>query len=261
MAHMQSIKVVLRAVCILALAAVGYADDFRVESKVFVGKEKEPVVQSLTLFKSGFVYDFLSEPAHVAIYDRVQARFVLLDQVNKIRTEVKGSDIVAFTDQIKNMAGISKNQLVQFHANPKFEVRYQYGNPEMVLHSSQLTYHIDTVEAPSSAAAQQYREFSDWFARLNVMIDPQAMPPFARMAVNQELATRDLLPKVVRLEQGGEALRSQHDITWRLSRHDDELIAGIGNQIAMFRVVSFNDFRAGGKSAVQAASATSPVKK
>ncbi|MCU0875712.1 MAG: hypothetical protein MUE50_25550, partial [Pirellulaceae bacterium] len=39
-----------------AMPAMG--EDFRIETDVFLGAEKEPVAQSVTLFSGGLVYDF-----------------------------------------------------------------------------------------------------------------------------------------------------------------------------------------------------------
>ena len=69
----------LAAVCgTLAVAVIGStraaAEDFRVDTEVFNGDEKEPFAESLTLFAGGRVYDFLlNEPQEITITRAMRA--------------------------------------------------------------------------------------------------------------------------------------------------------------------------------------------
>ena len=54
----------------LLTAGSTFAEDFRIQTRVYRGDEETPVSQNLTLFRAGVVYDFLSEPAETTIYDR-----------------------------------------------------------------------------------------------------------------------------------------------------------------------------------------------
>ncbi len=46
------------------------ADDFRIETKVFTGKETEPSSETLTLFRGGQVFDFLTKPNEITLFDK-----------------------------------------------------------------------------------------------------------------------------------------------------------------------------------------------
>ena len=63
----------ISAVSLLAcqiLLTLAMAEDFRVETDVFVGGEKEPVAQNVTLFSGGLVYDFpLIGPQEITVFD------------------------------------------------------------------------------------------------------------------------------------------------------------------------------------------------
>src|SRR6266700_184172 len=64
------------------------ADDFRVESKVYAGKDDAPSGESLTLFAGDRAYDFLSSPQEITVFDFSRDEIALLDPVRKVRTEL-----------------------------------------------------------------------------------------------------------------------------------------------------------------------------
>jgi NAD-dependent SIR2 family protein deacetylase len=80
------------ALCIVVVTLAGMAaplaaDDFRIETKVYAGKDK--VSHNTTLFEAGYVYDYLSDPERVAVFDQHHGRFIVLDPVRKVKSEVK----------------------------------------------------------------------------------------------------------------------------------------------------------------------------
>jgi hypothetical protein len=136
---------------------------------------------------------------------------------------------------------------MNFAAAPDFQVDFEQSN-ELTLTSDFVTYKLTTIPANTPEASQQYREFSDWYARFNAMSNPGAMPPFPRMAVNDELAKRALVPTQVHLTIaaaiGAKAvsLRSEHHVAWRLLPSDHKKIAETGRQLATFKSVDFSKF-------------------
>ena len=82
---------------------------------------------------------------------------------------------------------------MNFAAAPNFEVDFEQ-NSELTLTSDFMTYQLTTIPANTPEAAQQYHEFSDWYARFNAMSNPGSAPPFPRMAVNEELANGRWFP-------------------------------------------------------------------
>ncbi len=64
---------------VLALVRSVLADEFRIESKVFSAKDEAPTSESLTLFDDGRVYDFLTSPREITVFDISRSRIVLLD--------------------------------------------------------------------------------------------------------------------------------------------------------------------------------------
>jgi hypothetical protein len=136
---------------------------------------------------------------------------------------------------------------MQFAADPDFKIDVAQ-NGDLTFSSQFITYELETVPANTPEAAQQYREFSDWYARFNAMATPGSTPPFPRMAVNDELFKRALLPTEVQLTiaatPGVKAatLRSEHNVAWRLLPKDHKKIAETGHQLATFKPVDFDKF-------------------
>jgi hypothetical protein len=245
---------------ILAMScASAWGEDFRIESKTFSGKEKMPASETVTLFRAGVVYDYLTDPPGVAVFDKAHGRFILLNPTRKVKTEIKTDDVLTFAQSIKGAAGQSQNKFLKFSANPEFHSQFDEEREELNLTSPYMSYQVLTVKAKNLAAAQQYREFLDWYARLNAITNPSSLPPFPRLVPNEHLANRELIATQVQLtipSQGplggkSQELRSEHKVTWRLLPRDLDKIAETANQLTAFKPVSFNDYRttAGNRSA------------
>ena len=81
---------------------IGMAQDFRIETDVFLDEEKEPVVETLTIFTNGLVYDFmLTGTEEVTLFDRDRNRLVLMDTERKVKTELTMDSILSFVAQMK----------------------------------------------------------------------------------------------------------------------------------------------------------------
>ncbi len=231
--------------------AMARAEDFRVESTVFANKQKEPVSRSSTVFHAGVIYDYLADPPRTAVLDRTRGRFILLDADRHEKAELPLETISTAVASLRGMAEKSPNAFLKFVANPQFDPQIDQETEELVFASPVLTYRLKTVAAPSAEAGQQYREFLDWTARLNAILTPAAPPPFARLAVNDEVARRNLMSETVELvipkqwALGGRSLtlRSEHVLTWRLLEKDHDQIARTGSQMASFKLIPFADYR------------------
>ena len=57
-----------------------------------------------------------------------------------------------------------------------------------------MTYQLLLRKATNRAIWQQYCDFSDWYARLNTLLNPGSKLPFARLAVNAALARHEAIP-------------------------------------------------------------------
>jgi hypothetical protein len=208
------------------------ADDFRIETKVFVGKETEPASEDLTLFRGEQVYDFLSKPKEVTVFDKPRSRVILLDPARRVKTEVTTERLMAFSDELRTWCGKQADPLLKFAANPRFDQSLDKASGELVFTSPFMTYRIATVKAGSDDIARQYLEFSDSYARLNAMTNPGSTPPFPRLTIDEALFLSHAVPERVQLTMpprsrfGGKTtvVRSEHSVNWRLLDADQQRI-------------------------------------
>lgn len=236
---------------VVGVQAILLADDFRIETKVFVAKDKHPSSQNMTLFQAGYVYDYLqTEPQRTAVFDRQRGRFILLDPERKVKVEIKTDDVLVFAEKFHSWAAKNSNGFMRFAADPEFDITFTEAG-HLTLASDHITYQLKTTPARTPEAAQQYREFSDWYARFNVMSNLGATPPFPRLAVNKELAKRGVVPSEVLLTIPSQAtlgvlpvsMRSEHHVSWRLLQKDLKQIAETANQLTTFKPVDLAEFQ------------------
>lgn len=248
------------ATLFLALVAVApaglvRAEDFRVENKVFSGNDSDPSVESTTLFYNGVVYDYLKKPAEIIVLDTDHGRFVLLDTERRMKTELTTKEVEAFVDRFREQAARRAarhdNPFVAFQAEPKFEKEFDESSRELTFSSPWMTYRVVTADAGSEEIAQQYRQFADWQARLNSVINRRATPPLARLMVNAELEQREELPREVHLTltpPGGFprkriTARSEHQLIRTVVESDRARVLQAGQFMAIFQPVSFEEYQ------------------
>ena len=185
-----------------------------------VNGSPRPVCEVTTLFRSGFVYDFLRHPEikdpETTIFDPFKGRLVVIDPERKLWTQVSAADIQDFTSKLRIEAAGHTDGLLNFLAAPKFKETTENG--QTVLTSAFIVYKLKTVPAKSAEVSHEYAEFSHWFAQLNVMVKPGQLPPFARLKINEMLEERQLLPTEVQLTiEPKEPRVANHDAPRRAS--------------------------------------------
>lgn len=242
------------AICTVAISSFGvataWAADFRVENKVFLGSDKEPLSESTTIFTAGIIYDYLVEPGEVTVLDIARGRFFLLDTRLKLKTQLSSQLVKASTDSLKNRTDLSSDPFIAFLIKPSFDCQADDARGELLFSSAMLEYRVLTEPARTPEVAEQYRQFSDWYARLNSYIRPDTPPPFARMLVNEELGKRGELPREVHLtlkpKQGLGSrkvrMHSQHNIVSLLGDVDRRRVAETAEYLAVFEPVSLKEY-------------------
>ena len=121
----RQLAVLLTIVCLVwvgMLPALG--DSFRIENEVFVENETEPRTQSTTIFYEDLVYDFLKDPQEITVFDPAAGRIVLLDPVQKIRTELSARDLGLVSEQLRAWAADQPDGFLRFSASPDFKEDY-----------------------------------------------------------------------------------------------------------------------------------------
>jgi hypothetical protein len=243
-----------------ATAVSAAAEGFRIETKVFVGKDKEPKSTATTLFLNGLVYDFLSEPEQVAVFSKPRGnkpgRFILLDKERRVRTEFSTEKLSGAMDKLYKWASQQKDPFLKFAADPKFDESYDKESGKIVLTSYEENYRIDTTTPDRPETLAEYREFLDWYTKLNTLLEA-GPPPGPRLQVNAALAKHKLIPTRVELTRHGDdkPIRAEHDFTWRLSQADRKRIDEVNDSQAAYKLVENDEFVRGMRSDAEAATA------
>jgi len=224
-------------------------EGFRVESKVFFGSDKEPKTESTTIFCRGLVYDYLKSPAETIVLDAARGRFVLLDRERRVRTEVTTQEVLGLCENLRKWAAMQTDSYLKFLAAPTFEEQPDERTGELVFQSPWLTYRVTTADAESESVVRQYREFCDWYARLNARLNPGYKLVFARLAINEAICKHGQVPREITLALPRKALafqkstiRSEHQFISHLVESDRDRIAQTSQFMAIFKPVDFAEY-------------------
>lgn len=236
----------------LGISTSSWAIDFRIENKVYLGHRQHPVVETTTIFYNGAVYDFLKKPPEVIIFQKEQGLFVLLDTERRKKTQVRLEEVEAFVERLRRRADEYSDPFVAFLARPHFEKTFDDNARELTLSSPWMTYRVVTVDAESSELAADYRAFADALAQLNALLNPQGLPPFARLVLNAELQRREEIPKEVYLtihpDRGvlpkrRTVIRSEHQLVRHISEADRARVQQAIEFQNLFPQVSFDQYQ------------------
>ncbi len=227
------------------------AEDFRVESSIYVGEATEPVSRSLTIFRAGVTYDHLLADHEITVFDPARRRFVLLDTKREIRADIKMEEIARFCEALRRRVLASKDEFLRFTAAPTLDVSFNDDEGTLTLADPLLKYTAWGEVAPRDRDWGAYQQFMDWYARLNAFTRPGTIPPFPRLELNAALREHNFIPTEVELNipaqqwLGGEDLtvRSRHILRWRLLDVDKQVLNRTHECLGTFRQVEYTEFR------------------
>lgn len=236
----------------LVLAQSARGQELRIETSVYVGEETEPVSEAQTLFDGEMAYHFVEKPAQVTIYRAPgpgrDGQFIILDLDREQRTDISTKRIGGLMKKLSKWAAEQDDSLLKFSAQPMFEESFDENTGVLTLENPAWNYTVATVPAENPQALKRYREFADWYSRLNTMLH-STPPPGARLELNKTLAIHKVVPVEIRrsIESQDDSLRATHLFTWRLSREDHQRIDATRGQLASFEKVDNAEFIARGK--------------
>jgi len=156
------------------------------------------------------------------------------------------------TVRLKEWASRQPDDFLQFLAAPKFEEAFDRDAAELTFESPWMSYRLKTVPVEEAETARQYREFCDWYCRLNTQLNPGSRPPFARMIVNEALQRYGQFPQQVDLtihpgKDGFLAkkitIRSEHQLIRRLLESDRSRVAQTDQYMAIFKPLGFEEYQ------------------
>ncbi len=249
----------------LALSATATAQDFHVETTLYAVGRSEPreLMQSITLFHAGKTYDFIPPLGELIIFDPAHGQFTLMNTRQRRMTEVHLDEVNRMLDmarralndhlqmlQAETKPNQSAIEQILFQFNPQFERSMTQTNagPQIELKSKFFDYRVLAAPAPTPAHAFVYLNYADWIVRLNYVLQPGAILPEQRLALDSALREAKLVPVDVNFTiVGGESatVRAQHHIYWELNERDRELVRQWDGLISRHELkkVSFQDYQ------------------
>lgn len=223
----------------LALLASGTerfagAQEFRLESQMYVTGQDRPVADNLTLFSDHLIHDFSFAPdgsqtlIEIAIYDASRRRFVLVDVAREVRVEVEKFSAVQMLEQLR--ATLGEDPAEAWLVRPGFRETIDLDAKRIALDGTRVHYDAKCDTCTDAAVQARLYEFLDQFTLLGAT-DPRRFPPFARMQFNQALKKNGLIPVEVQLKidsnelsERGLQAHSRHNLVYQLSSADRERI-------------------------------------
>ncbi len=247
----------LRSVCLSGLCAIfllvpcsmTFAQQMRMETHVFVDDETEPADHTITLFDANTVYQFSEQPAQITVFRAPTSahggQFILLDLESNQRTDISTKRIGQLMDKINKWAGGQEDPLLKFSADPTFVESFDDETGTLTLDHPVWQYRAATVPAENKQVLAHYREFTDWFTRLNTMLH-STLPPGARLKLNAACEAHGVVPVEIHrtVKSQSVPVRSTHLFAWRLSREDRDRIDETQSFLASFEKVGNKDFLA-----------------
>lgn len=247
------VRVLLLVACVLLVACPATpshaAEEFRIETQVFVDDETKPAAETTTLFERDAVYDFTEHPAQVIVYRAAQAertgQFILLDLDRRLRTDVPLLRINELLQKVADWAAVQDDPVLRFSARPEFSVDYNEQSGALSLTSEVWTYRVATAPAENASALARYRDFTDWYARLNSMLH-NTPPPGPRLRLNEELEQRGRIPVEIHRTIAGvnSEVRAAHLFSLRLSREDRVRLDEVRKALASYEKVDNETYMA-----------------
>lgn len=223
------------------------SQELRIETEIFAEGQEEPLSRTVTLFDSNTVYDFTEKPPAIAIFRPPTAshagQFILLDLPSERRTEVSTDRITGLIDKLVRWAREQEDPLLKFTADPQFEETFDDSTGILSLTSDLWNYRVATVPADDPTTLKRYREFTDWYTRLNTMMN-STPPPGPRLELNKALEKHGVVPVEIQrtVDSSSSTLRAVHLIAWRLSREDRARLEEARRHLATFEKVDNAEF-------------------
>jgi hypothetical protein len=184
-----------------------------------------------------------------------------------VRAELTTGQVAAVIEQLRPAAARSKDPLVRFLAEPKFQEQepgavfrgplrqivpndHPGASPsgELILSSPLITYRLTLTRVADDGVVEQYHEFCDGYARLNALLG--SPPPFGRLVVNAAMAERHAIASQVVLTvhtgPGSKAqttIRTEHRLVRPLEAADQQQVAQTREYMGSFKRIGFEPYR------------------
>lgn len=242
--------------CLFAMAEQGqqvWAQEFKIDTQVYVGNDKQPIGQHLTLFSDGMIFDFQMsneaqpKPVEIVIFNSRDKSFNLLDMNRSIRLPLQQVQIVQMVDGLRQQT--LQDESMRFLVEDKYVEDFDISSGWVALTSDFIDYRFKGEKPSDVTILPLYFEFIENYSRLNAS-DPKKLPPFARMRLNQSIRKFGLMPSRidVTLKKNGlfkeqVTMRSEHTVNMNLSDKDKQRIKDAKSSWMTFKAVNLSKYR------------------
>ena len=225
--------------------------DFKIESQVFIDRDHTPVCINQTMFNAGLVIDLqfkngANHPSEICIYDSRNRKFILLNIEKQIRLNVDQLQLLRIAEAMKQE--LRNSETTQALVFENFEEDFQQKGNIVSVSNGVVSYVSRGIRPSVDSILVPYYEFLDQYAMIAVT-DPQRMPPFARLKLNQTIKKYGLVPASIELTvKSGNSNRanveasSQHTISMSLTSQDLDRIKFAKKSWTQFRQVELPEY-------------------
>ena len=242
--------ILLAMLLITGVSQPAWAQQFRIETQIYVGEVAETASENTTLFSDGLVYDVQSKGGQtheVAILDPQRRQIVLLDKVRQVKLQLDEIQLIKMADSLRKQT--ATNKAAGFLVNDRFEEHVNLDTGTATVTSPLITYTVVGGRPSDVRMLPQYNQFIDYFTRMKFS-DPHAFPPFPRLRLNETLSKLGWIPTEVNVDikenmlfKKGLKATSKHTLIPNLSDKDLATISQLKAQWLNFKSVSLDDYR------------------
>ncbi|HEX4148042.1 MAG TPA: hypothetical protein VHY20_03600, partial [Pirellulales bacterium] len=139
--------------------------------------------------------------------------------------------------------------LLLFLADPKLTEIYDEASGELVLSGEWLKYKVKTAPPKLEEMAERYVRYSNWQVKLNTLIRPGSLPPFARLKLNEALARHGRVPSEVELTRYAQepknrqvTIKAEHHFFAGIGRREQKQIEEANRALVLFPSVELSEY-------------------
>ncbi len=240
------------ALAFVAAGGAAPAQEFKIESQVYVDEQTTPIASTLTLFQDKLVFDFAIGPdgssvSEVVIFDSRVQSFELLDIAKERRVHMEQFEVLRLLETLRQQG--AQDERLGPLIEPNLKETVDLSGRFLRLANQQVVYEAKCETPKDSSLLPTYYEFLDQYTRL-AATDPRRLPPFPRMELNHSMRKHGWIPQEIKLTlDGGEIstktvkLTAKHQWIDRLSEQDKKRIELARRHWLQFKPVSLSEYR------------------
>lgn len=252
--HLRLTAIVTALLLACGLTQPSAAQEFRIDTEIYVGDQAQATSTNTTLFSDGLVYDIPttgSSMHEACVLEPARRRIVLLDRSRQVKLELDDLQLIRMGDSLRKQT--QQNKAAEFLVRDRFEEQVDVASGVATLTSPLITYRVTGSRPSDVRMLPAHNQFLSYFTRMKFS-DPHAFPPFPRLQLNETISKAGWIPSevTIKIEKNplypeGMSARSRHTLTPTLSDRDRQTIADLKAQWLNYQSVNLEKYRALGQ--------------